>query len=82
MLATVLFTDIVSSTDRAAELGNQRWRELLEAHDVSVRRQVAAHGGRVVKSLGDGYLATFNGPARATRCACELAEDAHRSGFN
>jgi class 3 adenylate cyclase len=81
VLATVLFTDIVSSTDRAAELGDHRWRELLEAHDVSVRRQVEAHGGRVVKSLGDGYLATFNGPARAIRCGCELAEDAQSLGL-
>jgi pimeloyl-ACP methyl ester carboxylesterase/class 3 adenylate cyclase len=80
-LATVLFTDIVSSTDRAAELGDQRWRELLEAHDVAVRRQVEAYGGRVVKSLGDGYLATFNGPARAIRCGCELAEDAKALGL-
>jgi class 3 adenylate cyclase len=81
VLATVLFTDIVSSTDRAAELGDQRWRELLEAHDLAVRRQVEAHGGRVVKSLGDGYLATFNGPARAIRCGCELAEDAKSLGL-
>jgi pimeloyl-ACP methyl ester carboxylesterase len=81
VLATVLFTDIVSSTDRAAELGDQRWRELLERHDASVRRQIEAHGGRVVKSLGDGYLATFSGPARAIRCGCELAEDANSLGL-
>jgi pimeloyl-ACP methyl ester carboxylesterase/class 3 adenylate cyclase len=81
VLATVLFTDIVSSTDRAAELGDQRWRELLEAHDVAVRRQVELHGGRVVKSLGDGYLATFTGPARAIRCGCQLADDAKSLGL-
>jgi pimeloyl-ACP methyl ester carboxylesterase len=81
VLATVLFTDIVSSTDRAAELGDQRWRELLERHDASVRRLIEAHGGRVVKSLGDGYLATFSGPARAIRCGCELAEDANSLGL-
>jgi len=81
VLATVLFTDIVSSTERAAELGDHRWHELLEAHDLSVRRQVEAHGGRVVKSLGDGYLATFNGPARAIRCGREITEDAASLGL-
>jgi class 3 adenylate cyclase len=73
-LATVLFTDIVSSTERAAELGDRRWRELLERHDADVRAQVEAGGGRVVKSLGDGYLATFDGPARAIRCARALVD--------
>ena len=69
VLATVLFTDIVGSTGRAAELGDTRWRELLERHDQIVRRQVESFRGRVVKSLGDGMLATFDGPARAVRCA-------------
>ena len=81
VLATVLFTDIVSSTERAAELGDHRWHELLEAHDLSVRRHVEAHGGRVVKNLGDGYLATFTGPARAIRCGREVAEDAASLGL-
>lgn len=81
VLATVLFTDIVGSTSRAAELGDRRWRELLEAHDATVRRQVEAHGGRVVKSLGDGYLATFGGPARAIRCAQSLVEDSGSPGM-
>ncbi len=76
VLATVLFTDIVSSTEKAAELGDRRWRELLESHDADVRRQVDSHGGRVVKSLGDGYLATFDGPARAIRCGQALVEGA------
>jgi class 3 adenylate cyclase len=80
-LATVLFTDIVSSTQRASELGDRRWRELLESHDEAVRRQVGVHGGRVVKSLGDGYLATFDGPARAIRCGRSLAEDADLLGI-
>ena len=81
VLATVLFTDIVGSTQLAAELGDRRWRELLEAHDESVRRRVDAHGGRVVKSLGDGYLATFDGPAKAIRCARALAADAESLGI-
>jgi pimeloyl-ACP methyl ester carboxylesterase len=76
VLATVLFTDIVASTQRAAQLGDRRWHELLEAHDLSVRRRVDSHGGRVVKSLGDGYLITFDGPARAIRCAREVVDDA------
>ena len=68
-LATVLFSDIVQSTARAAELGDRRWRDLLERHDAVVREQVDLFGGRVVKSLGDGTLAVFDGPARAIRCA-------------
>jgi class 3 adenylate cyclase len=68
-LATILFTDIVGSTERASELGDSAWRQLLERHDRVVREQVADHGGRVVKSLGDGTLAVFDGPARAIRCA-------------
>jgi class 3 adenylate cyclase len=71
-LATVLFTDIVGSTERAAALGDQRWRALLERHDELVRREVSAHGGREVKSLGDGFLLTFDGPARAIRCALAI----------
>jgi class 3 adenylate cyclase len=81
VLATVLFTDIVESTKRASELGDRRWRELLDAHDATARRQVETHGGRVVKSLGDGHLATFDGPARAIRCARALADDADSLGI-
>jgi class 3 adenylate cyclase len=81
VLATVLFTDIVDSTAKASELGDRRWRELLEAHDARVRGQVATDGGRVIKSLGDGYLATFDGPARAIRCACALADDSRSLGI-
>ena len=69
VLATVLFTDIVSSTSRAAELGDRRWRELLSQHDAAVRRQIDRYRGRAVKSTGDGMLATFDGPARAIQCA-------------
>jgi class 3 adenylate cyclase len=79
-LATVMFTDIVGSTERASQLGDSRWRDLLEAHDVSVRWQVAAHGGHVVKSLGDGYLATFDSPASAIRCGRALTDDAESLG--
>ncbi len=74
VLATVLFTDIVASTERASELGDRRWRELLEVHDDLGRRLVEQWGGRVVKSTGDGLLATFDGPGRAIACAAALRE--------
>ncbi|HEX3243589.1 MAG TPA: adenylate/guanylate cyclase domain-containing protein [Solirubrobacterales bacterium] len=74
-LATVLFTDIVGSTETAAELGDRRWRELLERHDAIVRRQLQVHRGREVKTMGDGFLATFDGPARAIRCAADFREE-------
>lgn len=69
MLATVLFTDIVGSTERAAALGDAKWRELLNEHDARARQLVATYRGRWVKSTGDGLLATFDGPARGVRCA-------------
>ena len=69
VLTTVLFTDIVESTSRAAELGDSRWRALLDAHHATVRAQLARYGGREVRSTGDGFLATFDGPARAIACA-------------
>ena len=68
VLATVMFTDIVGSTERAAELGDARWRELLSAHQAAVRRELMLIRGVEVKTLGDGSLATFDGPARAIRC--------------
>lgn len=74
VLATVLFTDIVDSTRRAVELGDRRWRELLEQHDRITCAEVARFRGRVVKSTGDGFLATFDGPTRAVRCATTIAE--------
>jgi class 3 adenylate cyclase len=74
MLATVLFTDIVGSTQRAAGLGDSAWRRLLEEHDTVFRQALARHRGREVKRTGDGFLATFDGPARAIRCAEEVAE--------
>jgi class 3 adenylate cyclase len=69
VLTTVLFTDIVGSTERAAEIGDRRWRELLAEHDRLVRRELDRYRGREVKTTGDGFLATFDGPARAIRAA-------------
>jgi class 3 adenylate cyclase len=74
VLATVLFTDIVGSTEHLTAMGDRRWRDLLESHDATVRRGVERHRGRVVKSLGDGVLATFDGPARAVRCATAIRD--------
>jgi class 3 adenylate cyclase len=74
VLATVLFTDIVGSTERAAELGDRRWRELLDRHDSLLEREIQSHRGRAIKSTGDGYLATFDGPARAIQCARGMVE--------
>ena len=76
VLATVLFTDIVGSTDRAAELGDSGWRALLERHDALVREQVDRYRGRLVKSLGDGMLATFDGPSRAISSAIAIRDGA------
>ena len=81
VLATVLFTDIVGSTGRAAEAGDRRWRELLDGHHALVRAALAAHGGEEVKTLGDGFLATFDGPARAVRCALEVAARSGGAGI-
>ncbi|MFN2616148.1 MAG: alpha/beta fold hydrolase [Thermoleophilaceae bacterium] len=74
VLATVLFTDIVGSTKHAARLGDSDWRELLGRHDETVRDQLTRWRGREVKSVGDGFLATFDGPARAVRCADAIVE--------
>lgn len=74
VLATVLFTDIVGSTERAAALGDRRWRDLLDQHDRLVRRELERHRGRAVKTTGDGVLATFDGPARAINCARAICE--------
>jgi pimeloyl-ACP methyl ester carboxylesterase len=71
-LATVLFTDIVGSTARAAELGDTEWRALLDAHDAILREQLARFGGREIDSAGDGFLSTFDGPGRAIRCASAI----------
>ncbi|MCW2981410.1 MAG: hydrolase [Solirubrobacterales bacterium] len=74
-LATVLFTDIVGSTQRAAGLGDRRWRDLLERHDALVRRQLDLHRGREVKTMGDGFLAIFDRPTRAIRCASAIRDE-------
>jgi class 3 adenylate cyclase/alpha-beta hydrolase superfamily lysophospholipase len=74
VLATVLFTDIVGSTQRASELGDRKWRDLLDAHDGAVRRQLDRFRGREVRSVGDGFLAIFDGPGRAIECGCAVRD--------
>ena len=74
VLVSVLFTDIVGSTQRAAELGDAAWSDLLEAHHQHVRGQLRTHGGREIATAGDGFLATFDGPARAVLCARGIGE--------
>jgi class 3 adenylate cyclase/pimeloyl-ACP methyl ester carboxylesterase len=81
VLATVLFTDIVDSTRMAAEIGDQRWRELLDHHDRLAKLTVEKHRGNLVKSTGDGILATFDGPGRAVRCALALGAAAQQIGL-
>jgi class 3 adenylate cyclase/pimeloyl-ACP methyl ester carboxylesterase len=81
VLQTVLFTDIVGSTERAAEVGDQRWRELLEHHDSVVREKLGHFGGRPLKSLGDGFLAAFDGPTRAIRCTRAISEELRQVGL-
>lgn len=81
MLATVLFTDIVDSTVMATELGDRRWRELLERHNALVRRELVRYRGQEVDSAGDGFFATFDGPARAIRCASSIVEGVREFGL-
>jgi class 3 adenylate cyclase len=81
VLATVLFTDIVDSTRTAANLGDQRWREVLERHQGAVREALGRFGGREVKSTGDGFLATFDGPARAIHCARAILQSSEPLGI-
>lgn len=80
-LATVMFTDIVGSTERAAELGDARWRDVLRRHDELVARRIESARGRKIKSTGDGVLATFDGPARAICCAGGVVGDLEREGI-
>jgi pimeloyl-ACP methyl ester carboxylesterase len=82
VLATVLFTDIVDSTRTAAELGDRRWRGMLEGHQRDVRDTLSRFGGREVKSTGDGFLATFDGPARAIDCAQAILRSAAAEGLH
>ena len=81
VLATVLLTDIVDSTKRASDLGDRRWRTLLDQHDDLVRQEISRFRGREVKSLGDGVLATFDGPARAVRCGVAIVQRARPLGL-
>ncbi len=81
-LATVLFTDIVDSTERATRLGDRGWRELLTEHERIARRELERHDGRLVKTLGDGALATFDGPARGIRSACAIRDAIHDLGVD
>ena len=81
VLATVVFTDIVDSTHTAAELGDMRWHELLDRHGVTVRKALERFGGREVKTTGDGFLATFDGPARAVRCARAILDSSEGQGI-
>jgi class 3 adenylate cyclase/pimeloyl-ACP methyl ester carboxylesterase len=81
ILATVLFTDIVGSTDLAARLGDQRWLDLRAAHDGLVRTHLDRYRGKEVATTGDGFLATFDGPARAVRCASEIASSVRSLGI-
>jgi class 3 adenylate cyclase len=76
----VLFTDIVDSTSRAAQVGDRGWRTLLDSHDQMSREEVETHGGRIADFTGDGLLATFDGPARAVRCALSLRSRVHALG--
>jgi class 3 adenylate cyclase len=74
VLTTVMFTDIVGSTELAAALGDARWRELMGRHNELVRAELERHRGREIKTMGDGFLATFDGPARGIRCARAIAD--------
>jgi class 3 adenylate cyclase/alpha-beta hydrolase superfamily lysophospholipase len=81
ILATVLFTDIVASTEKVAELGDARWRELVERHHALVRQQLSRFRGREVDTAGDGFFATFDGPIRAIRCAHAIVESVRELGI-
>jgi class 3 adenylate cyclase len=75
VLATVVFTDIVGSTEQAARLGDRAWRDLLESHHALVRKELTRFRGREIKIVGDAFVATFDGPARAVRCACSIRDN-------
>jgi class 3 adenylate cyclase len=81
VLATVLFTDIVGATERAVELGDRRWREVITQHHALVRQQLERHRGREIDTAGDGFLATFDGPARAVRCAGAIGHSVRSLGL-
>jgi class 3 adenylate cyclase len=81
VLATVLFTDVVASTQTTAKLGDRKWRELLDAHDTAVQREIERHRGRFVGTSGDSVLATFDGPARAIHCARAITDAVSEMGL-
>jgi len=81
VLATVMFTDIVRATETAAGMGDARWRTLLESHHAMVREQLARFRGREIDTAGDGFLASFDGPARAVRCATTVTREVRRLGL-
>ena len=81
VLATVLFTDVVASTEHAAKLGDRAWAELLERHHEAIRDAVSDHGGETVKTIGDGVLALFTGPAHGVRCAQRVIREAGGLGL-
>ena len=81
VLATVLFTDIAGSTEKAASIGDRRWRELLEQHHLVVRRELDRHRGREIDTAGDGFMAAFDGPARAIRCAAAVVDGVRPLGL-
>jgi class 3 adenylate cyclase len=81
VLATVLFTDIVGATEKASALGDRRWRDLLDGHNVLVRRELARFRGREIKTAGDGFFAAFDGPARGVRCACAVSRGMQSLGL-
>jgi class 3 adenylate cyclase len=82
VLATVMFTDIVGSTARAAADGDHRWKALLDQHDATVRHEFARFKGREIKNTGDGFFAAFDGPARAVRCAQSIVDNVHGLGLD
>jgi class 3 adenylate cyclase len=81
ILTTILFTDIVGSTERAAGLGDRQWRQVLDAHDAAIRNLLHAHRGREIKTTGDGFMACFDGPGRAIRCAQAVIAAARELGL-
>ena len=81
-LATVMFTDIAGSTEKTVELGDHQWRRLLDRHNLIVRRELKRFGGREIDTAGDGFFASFDGPARAVRCAKSIVESVRDLGID
>jgi len=82
VVSTVMFTDIVGSTERAQELGDRRWRDLLESHHATIRHEFDVHRGREIETTGDGFYAMFDGPARATRCGLAIRDAVQPLGIS